>query len=93
MISLRFSLTASVCLRSEIQIGGTAGAAIIGDLGSDNTLSVFASADGASGPIVSINKAALLSALTINTQQSQLGSVKNFKTEVQDRYDLLQRLI
>ena len=59
--------------------GGTAGAAIIGDLGSDNTLSVFASADGASGPIVSINKAALLSALTINTQQSQLGVGQEFQ--------------
>ncbi len=52
---------------------------IIGDLGSDNTLSVFASADGASGPIVSINKAALLSALTINTQQSQLGVGQEFQ--------------
>ena len=46
---------------------------IIGDLGSDNTLSVFASANGASGPTVSVNKAALLSALTINRQESQLG--------------------
>ena len=53
--------------------GGTAGAAIINDLGSDNTLSVFASASGASGPTVSVNKAALLSALTINRQESQLG--------------------
>ena len=59
--------------------GGTAGAAIIGDLGSDNTLSVFASADGASGPTVSVNKAALLSALTINTQQSQLGVGQEFQ--------------
>ena len=59
--------------------GGTAGAAIIGDLGSDNTLSVFASANGASGPTVSVNKAALLSALTINTQQSQLGVGQEFQ--------------
>ena len=53
--------------------GGTAGAAIINDLGSDNTLSVFASADGASGPIVSINKAALLSALTIDEANLAVG--------------------
>ena len=59
--------------------GGTAGAAIIGDLGSDNTLSVFASANGASGPTVSVNKAALLSALTINRQQSQLGVGQEFQ--------------
>ena len=59
--------------------GGGAGAAIIGDLGSDNTLSVFASANGASGPTVSINKAALLSALTINRQQSQLGVGQEFQ--------------
>ena len=45
------------------------GNAKIGDLGSDNTLSVFASANGASGPTVSVNKAALLSALTINRQE------------------------
>ena len=33
----------------------------------DNTVSVYASAAGTSGPIVSVNKALLLSALTINT--------------------------
>ena len=59
--------------------GGTAGAAIINDLGSDNTVSVFVSAEGTSGPIVSVNKAALLSALTINTQQSQLGVGQEFQ--------------
>ena len=66
--------------------GGTAGAAIINDLGSDNTLSVFASADGASGPIVSINKAALLSALTIDeanlavgqAYQARAGGIRSF---------------
>ena len=55
---------------SDSAIGDTV---IINDLGSDNTLSVFASANGASGPTVSVNKAALLSALTINRQESQLG--------------------
>ena len=53
--------------------GGTAGAAIINDLGSDNTLSVFASASGASGPTVSVNKAALLSALTIDEANLATG--------------------
>ena len=55
---------------SDSAVGDTV---IINDLGSDNTLSVFASANGASGPTVSVNKAALLSALTINRQESQLG--------------------
>ena len=55
---------------SDSVVGDTA---IINDLGSDHTLSVFASANGASGPTVSVNKAALLSAITINRQESQLG--------------------
>ena len=50
---------------SDSVVGDTV---IINDLGSDNTLSVFASANGASGPTVSVNKAALLSALTIDAE-------------------------
>ena len=65
--------------------GGTAGAAIINDLGSDNTVSVFVSAEGTSGPIVSVNKAALLSALTINAQQSQLAVGQEFQDRELDR--------
>ena len=34
----------------------------------DNTLSIYVSSDGSTGPKVSINKALLLSALTINAQ-------------------------
>ena len=49
------------------------GNAKIGGLTTDNTLSVFASADGSSGPTVSINKALLLSALTIDKTRAQLG--------------------
>ena len=49
------------------------GDAKIGGLGTDNTMSVFASADGSSGPTVSINKALLLSALTIDKREAQLG--------------------
>ncbi len=39
----------------------------------DNTVSVFASADGNTGPKVSINKALLLSALTIDTDSLSTG--------------------
>ena len=69
---------------SDSAIGDTV---IIGDLGSDNTLSVFASANGASGPTVSVNKAALLSALTIDAgdlatgqayQTKDTGDVRSF---------------
>ena len=55
---------------SDSAVGDTV---IINDLGSDNTLSVFASASGASGPTVSVNKAALLSALTIDEADLATG--------------------
>ena len=38
----------------------------------DNTVSIYTSADGSSGPTISINKSLLLSALTVNT-----GSLKS----------------
>ena len=38
----------------------------------DNTVSVFVSADGNTGPIVSVSKSLLLSALTINTSSAQI---------------------
>jgi flagellin len=54
--------------------GGNAKIGALGTgLGTDNTLSVFASANGSSGPTVSINKALLLSALTIDKREAQLG--------------------
>ena len=59
--------------------GGTAGAAIINDLGSDNTVSVFVSAEGTSGPTVSVNKAALLSALTIDAGDLATGQAYQTK--------------
>ena len=43
------------------------------NLALDNTVSVFASADGNGGPKVSINKALLLSALTIDTNSLSTG--------------------
>jgi len=39
----------------------------------DNTVSVYVSADGTAGPIVSVNKALLLSALTIDTDSLNTG--------------------
>ena len=47
-----------------------AGNAKIGSISDDNTLSVFTSAEGSSGTIVSVGKAALLSALTIDESRS-----------------------
>jgi flagellin len=46
--------------------------AVFNNTGLDNTVSVYVSADGTSGPTVSVNKALLLSALTINA--SNLGA-------------------
>ena len=54
-------------------------AAKFGDLSADNTMSVFTSADGSSGPIVSIGKALLLSALTINA--GNLNTAETFQAE------------
>jgi len=54
-------------------------AAKFGDLSADNTMSVFTSADGSSGPIVSIGKALLLSALTINA--GSLNTAQTFQDE------------
>jgi len=54
-------------------------AAKFGDLSTDNTMSVFTSADGSSGPIVSIGKALLLSALTINA--GSLNTAQTYQDE------------
>lgn len=54
-------------------------AAKFGDLSADNTMSVFTSADGSSGPIVSIGKALLLSALTINA--GSLNTAQTYQDE------------
>ena len=60
--------------------GGTAVQPLLTTLDHDNTVSVFVSAEGTSGPIVSVNKAALLSALTINTGIA-IARYKNFNDE------------
>jgi flagellin len=48
--------------------------AVFNDISKDNTVSVFVSADGSTGAKVSLNKATLLSALTVNA--STLAAVK-----------------
>ena len=64
-----------VSLFAEFQSDGTTQAKF-NDLSADNTLSVFTSAEGSSGTIVSVGKAALLSALTINA--GTVGTVQEF---------------
>ena len=65
---------------SLFAISSNAGtAAKFGDLSADNTMSVYTSAEGSSGPIVSIGKAMLLSALTIN--EANLNTAQTFQSE------------
>ena len=47
--------------------GGTSDAIFGNGASADNTVSIYTTANGASGPIVSLSKAALLSALTFNS--------------------------
>ena len=44
------------------------------DLMADNTMSIYVSSDGSSGPTVSINKALLLSALSIDEDVADIGT-------------------
>ena len=64
-----------VSLFAEFQSDGTTQAKF-NDLSADNTLSVFTSAEGSSGTIVSVGKAALLSALTID--EADVGTSQEF---------------
>ena len=57
-------------------------AATFGSLSADNTMSVYTSAEGSSGPIVSIGKAMLLSALTIN--EANRNTAQTFQSEDSD---------
>ena len=52
----------------------TGGSAVFNDINNDNTVSIYVSADGTSGPTVSVNKALLLSALTIDTANLGTGT-------------------
>ena len=66
-----------VSLFAEFQVDGTTQAKF-NDLSADNTLSVFTSAEGSSGTIVSVSKAALLSALTIDRRVANIGVAQEF---------------
>ena len=63
MASLKFN-GVSMFAQFSSETGGTEGK--FGDLNLDNTVSVYVSADGTAGAKVSVNKALLLSALTID---------------------------
>ena len=60
------------------QHADTGGQAKIGDLNADNTVSVFVSPDGSTGAKVSINKALLLSALTIDQRFASINDGQEF---------------
>ena len=63
MASLKFN-GVSMFAQFSSEPAGTEGK--FGDLGLDNTVSIYVSADGSTGPTVSVNKSLLLSALTID---------------------------
>jgi len=67
MASLKFNGVS--IFASTSNAGATA---IFGNTSRDNTVSIYVSADGTSGPTVSVNKALLLSALTINTSAATI---------------------
>ena len=74
MTNVKFN---GVSLFATTSNAGTA--AKFGDLSADNTMSVYSSAEGAGGPIVSIGKALLLSAMTINA--GNLNTAQTFQDE------------
>ena len=69
MIWHRFTFNGVSLFATTVSDAGGSNAKIGDRKGTDNTLSVFASANGSSGPIVSINKGFLISALTIDDSQ------------------------
>jgi len=75
MASLKFNGVSLFATTTE-KVGGNA--AVFDNLSQslalDNTVSVFVSAEGNSGPIVSVSKSLLLSALTINSSSNNIGT-------------------
>jgi len=69
MATLKFN---GVSMFASTTSDAAAGNAVFNDINNDNTVSIYVSADGTSGPTVSVNKSLLLSALTINA--SNLGT-------------------
>ena len=60
------------------------GNAVYDDITADNTVSVFVSPDGSTGAKVSINKAVLLAALTIDHREAQINTGKAFQDAALD---------
>jgi flagellin len=70
MASLKFN---GVSMFASTTSNAAAGAATFNDITNDNTVSIYVSADGTSGPTVSVNKSLLLAALTIDTNDLGTG--------------------
>ena len=83
MAALKFN-GVSMFAQFSSEAGGAQG--VFNDTALDNTVSVYVSADGSTGPTVSVNKALLLSALTIDAgtldaggfSTAGTGNVKSF---------------
>jgi flagellin len=71
MASLKFN---GVSMFATTTSDATAGPAVFNDINNDSTVSIYVSADGTSGPTVSVNKALLLSALTIDASNLSTGT-------------------
>ena len=71
MASLKFN---GVSMFASTTSNAAGGSATFNNTALDNTVSVYVSADGTSGPTVSVNKALLLSALTINASNLSTGT-------------------
>ena len=70
MASLKFN---GVSMFASTTSNAAAGAATFNDIANDHTVSIYVSADGTSGPTVSVNKSLLLAALTIDTDDLGTG--------------------
>jgi len=77
MASLKFN---GVSMFASTTSDPAAGPATFNDIQNDNTVSIYVSADGTSGPTVSVNKSLLLAALTIDTTQADLGTGQAYLT-------------
>ena len=70
MASLKFN---GVSMFASTTSNPAGGAATFNDIANDHTVSIYVSADGTSGPTVSVNKSLLLAALTIDTDALGTG--------------------
>jgi flagellin len=76
MASLKFN---GVSMFASTTSDPAAGPATFNNIQSDHTVSIYVSADGTSGPVVSLNKSLLLAALTIDT--NALGTGQAYKDD------------